>query len=108
MVLSLRVSELQVLLGFAGQSKFGKKNELQARAVNLIRRNSVPIKMKIMELYDSIHCGQGLLVTSQQAIPQAKKAVVFSLWSTLRKSTSSNQLSPIVTHHFYAVISSQN
>ncbi|XP_063225083.1 E3 SUMO-protein ligase PIAS3-like isoform X1 [Bacillus rossius redtenbacheri] len=71
MVLSLRVSELQVLLGFAGQSKFGKKNELQARAVNLIRRNSVPIKMKIMELYDSIQQGHTAGSLNAAPVPDA-------------------------------------
>ncbi|XP_076354602.1 E3 SUMO-protein ligase PIAS2-like isoform X7 [Tachypleus tridentatus] len=50
MVLNFRLSELQVLLGFAGRNKSGKKSELQARAVELLNMNSMPIQMKIREL----------------------------------------------------------
>ncbi|KYN03782.1 E3 SUMO-protein ligase PIAS3, partial [Cyphomyrmex costatus] len=55
MVLSFRVSELQMLLGFAGRNKSGRKNELQARALELLRLRSHPaIRLKIRELYKTI------------------------------------------------------
>ncbi|GAB6031238.1 hypothetical protein CHUAL_009049 [Chamberlinius hualienensis] len=51
MVLNFRVSELQVLLGFAGRSKTGRKDELQNRALELIKLKSAPVQMKIRELH---------------------------------------------------------
>lgn len=54
MVMTFRVSELQMLLGFAGRNKSGRKNELQTRALDLLRLKSAPIQMKIRELYKSI------------------------------------------------------
>ncbi|XP_014218502.1 E3 SUMO-protein ligase PIAS2 isoform X2 [Copidosoma floridanum] len=58
MVLSFRVSELQMLLGFAGRNKSGRKNELQARALELLRLRSHPVQLKIRELYKSIQADQ--------------------------------------------------
>lgn len=54
MVLSFRVSELQMLLGFAGRNKSGRKNELQTRALELLRLQSHPVQLKIRELYKTI------------------------------------------------------
>ncbi|NXI40390.1 PIAS1 ligase, partial [Galbula dea] len=52
MVLSFRVSELQVLLGFAGRNKSGRKQELLAKALQLLRAGCSPaVQMKIKELY---------------------------------------------------------
>ncbi|KAI6073008.1 E3 SUMO-protein ligase PIAS3 isoform X1 [Aix galericulata] len=52
MVLSFRVSELQVLLGFAGRNKSGRKHELLAKALQLLRSGCSPaVQMKIKELY---------------------------------------------------------
>ncbi|XP_069691208.1 E3 SUMO-protein ligase PIAS2 isoform X2 [Periplaneta americana] len=67
MVLSFRVSELQMLLGFAGRNKSGRKTELQARAVELLRLRSTPVQMKIKDLYKSIQQGQtsGLMPLQQ-------------------------------------------
>ncbi|XP_043508781.1 E3 SUMO-protein ligase PIAS2 isoform X1 [Frieseomelitta varia] len=58
MILSFRVSELQMLLGFAGRNKSGRKNELQARALELLRLRSHPIQLKIRELYKTIQAEQ--------------------------------------------------
>ncbi|XP_021928824.1 E3 SUMO-protein ligase PIAS2 isoform X2 [Zootermopsis nevadensis] len=71
MVLSFRVSELQMLLGFAGRNKSGRKTELQARAVELLRLRSTPVQMKIKDLYKSIQQGQasGLGPVQQQTNP---------------------------------------
>ncbi|XP_077988853.1 E3 SUMO-protein ligase PIAS2-like [Glandiceps talaboti] len=52
MVMSFRVSELQVLLGFAGKNKSGRKHELQARALQLLKSGcSTPVQIKIKDLY---------------------------------------------------------
>ncbi|XP_029436264.1 LOW QUALITY PROTEIN: E3 SUMO-protein ligase PIAS3 [Rhinatrema bivittatum] len=52
MVMSFRVSELQVLLGFAGRNKSGRKHELLSRALHLLKAGSSPhVQMKIKELY---------------------------------------------------------
>ncbi|VDI72023.1 E3 SUMO-protein ligase PIAS3, partial [Mytilus galloprovincialis] len=52
MVMSFRVSELQVLLGYAGRNKTGRKTELMQRALQLVQKGaSVPIQIKIRELY---------------------------------------------------------
>ncbi|CAH1796045.1 unnamed protein product, partial [Owenia fusiformis] len=52
MVMSFRVSELQVLLGFAGRNKTGKKQELLQRALQLVQKGcSTPVQIKIRELY---------------------------------------------------------
>ncbi|XP_021340261.1 E3 SUMO-protein ligase PIAS2-like isoform X7 [Mizuhopecten yessoensis] len=52
MVMSFRVSELQVLLGYAGRNKTGRKQELLQRAIQLVQKGaSVPIQIKIRELY---------------------------------------------------------
>ncbi|XP_077419809.1 E3 SUMO-protein ligase PIAS1-like isoform X2 [Vanacampus margaritifer] len=52
MVMSLRVSELQVLLGYAGRNKHGRKHELLSKALHLLKASSSPaVHMKIQELY---------------------------------------------------------
>nr|XP_057933234.1 E3 SUMO-protein ligase PIAS1-like isoform X2 [Doryrhamphus excisus] len=52
MVMSLRVSELQVLLGYAGRNKHGRKHELLTKALHLIKVGCSPaVHMKIKELY---------------------------------------------------------
>lgn len=52
MVMSLRVSELQVLLGYAGRNKHGRKHELVTKALHLLKAGCSPaVQMKIKELY---------------------------------------------------------
>ncbi|GFO21346.1 E3 sumo-protein ligase [Plakobranchus ocellatus] len=56
MVSSFRVSELHVLLGFAGRNKSGRKQELTQRALALVQKNcSLPVQIKIRELYRQIY-----------------------------------------------------
>ncbi|KAK9875249.1 hypothetical protein WA026_007641 [Henosepilachna vigintioctopunctata] len=57
MLVTFRVSELQMLLGFAGRNKTGRKTELQQRAHELLRVRSQPIQQKIRDLYKTIHVG---------------------------------------------------
>ncbi|XP_063876319.1 E3 SUMO-protein ligase PIAS2-like isoform X9 [Scylla paramamosain] len=54
MVMTFRVSELQMLLGYAGKNKTGRKNELQSRAMDIVRLRNPAIQAKIKELYKSI------------------------------------------------------
>ncbi|NXL68773.1 PIAS2 ligase, partial [Chordeiles acutipennis] len=52
MVSSFRVSELQVLLGFAGRNKSGRKHDLLMRALHLLKSSCSPaVQIKIRELY---------------------------------------------------------
>uniref|UniRef100_A0A673WCL6 Protein inhibitor of activated STAT, 2 n=1 Tax=Salmo trutta TaxID=8032 RepID=A0A673WCL6_SALTR len=53
MVASFRVSELQVLLGFAGRNKSGPKHELLLRVLHLLKNASCSpaVQIKIKELY---------------------------------------------------------
>ncbi|POI19004.1 hypothetical protein CIB84_017251, partial [Bambusicola thoracicus] len=52
MVMSFRVSELQVLLAFAGRNRSGRKRDLLAKALQLLRVGcSTAVQMKITELY---------------------------------------------------------
>ncbi|XP_041344136.1 E3 SUMO-protein ligase PIAS2-like, partial [Pyrgilauda ruficollis] len=52
MVSSFRVSELQVLLGFAGRNKSGRKHDLLMRALHLLKIGCSPaVQIKIRELY---------------------------------------------------------
>ncbi|KAL3285902.1 hypothetical protein HHI36_000421 [Cryptolaemus montrouzieri] len=54
MLVTFRVSELQMLLGFAGRNKTGRKTELQQRALELLKVRSHPIQQKIRDLYKTI------------------------------------------------------
>jgi len=52
MVLTFRVSELQLLLGLTSQSRCGRKTELMQRALALVERGvSTQVQLKIHELY---------------------------------------------------------
>ncbi|CAG2162346.1 unnamed protein product [Oppiella nova] len=53
MIMSFRVAELQMLLGFAGKQKCGKKNELQAQALELLKGRALTtsVQNKIKELH---------------------------------------------------------
>ncbi|XP_063814489.1 E3 SUMO-protein ligase PIAS2 isoform X1 [Pseudophryne corroboree] len=52
MVSRFRVSELQVLLGFAGRNKSGRKHDLVVRALQLLKNGcSAAVQVKIKELY---------------------------------------------------------
>lgn len=89
MVMSLRVSELQVLLGYAGRNKHGRKHELLTKALHLLKAGCSPaVQMKIKELYrrrfpqkivtptdlslSSVHATSASMTTplSPSAIPQ--------------------------------------
>ncbi|XP_061450877.1 E3 SUMO-protein ligase PIAS1 isoform X3 [Rhineura floridana] len=87
MVMSLRVSELQVLLGYAGRNKHGRKHELLTKALHLLKAGCSPaVQMKIKELYrrrfpqkimtpadlsiPSIHSSSLSATLSPSAIPQ--------------------------------------
>jgi len=58
MIAAFRVSELQLLLGFAGRNKYGKKEELLARALELAKIRSSPLQAKIRELFKASQASQ--------------------------------------------------
>lgn len=92
MVMGFRVSELTMLLSFAGRSRSGRKNELQARALELIKLRSNPINAKIRELYRSIQ-------QQTLALNQAPAESTAPYVSSLRSSSS---LSPSKTPGYSA------
>uniref|UniRef100_A0A8D0H297 RING-type E3 ubiquitin transferase n=1 Tax=Sphenodon punctatus TaxID=8508 RepID=A0A8D0H297_SPHPU len=54
MVMSFRVSDLQMLLGFVGRSKSGLKHELVTRALQLVQFDCSPeVFKKIKEIYET-------------------------------------------------------
>jgi len=59
MVKAFRMLELQNLMVFAGRSKAGRKNELQARALELVQLKSSDINLKIKELSLSMYKSLG-------------------------------------------------
>jgi len=87
MVMNFRVSELTMLLSFAGRSRSGRKTELQLRSLELIKLRSSPINAKIRELYRSIQ-------QQTVAVGQASVEPPPSYMSTTRSSSAAQQLSP--------------
>ncbi|KAG8454482.1 hypothetical protein GDO86_000921 [Hymenochirus boettgeri] len=73
MVMSFRVSDLQMLLGYVGRSKSGLKHELVTRALQLVQFDCSPeVFKKIKELYETRYAKKGSETNSQapnQPIP---------------------------------------
>jgi len=70
MILSYRVNDLQVLLSFAGKNRQGRKEELLARALDLVKLRSVPLQAKIREIYKaSQEAQQQTTMMGQGGIP---------------------------------------
>lgn len=69
MILTFRVTDLQMLLGFAGRNKNGKKHELQARALALVKIRSTPMQAKIRELYKASQESQAAAMMGQGGQP---------------------------------------
>uniref|UniRef100_A0A673UMI6 E3 SUMO-protein ligase PIAS4 n=1 Tax=Suricata suricatta TaxID=37032 RepID=A0A673UMI6_SURSU len=66
MVMSFRVSDLQMLLGFVGRSKSGLKHELVTRALQLVQFDCSPeLFKKIKELYETRYAKR-----SSEPVPQ--------------------------------------
>ncbi|NXN90389.1 PIAS4 ligase, partial [Bombycilla garrulus] len=71
MVMSFRVSDLQMLLGFVGRSKSGLKHELVTRALQLVQFDCSPeVFKKIKELYETRYNKKG-----SEAAPQRAEAL---------------------------------
>jgi len=60
MVMTFRVSELVMLLGYAGRNKTGRKQDLQARALDLAKSRNTSVVNKIRELHKTIQSQAGL------------------------------------------------
>lgn len=70
MVMSFRVSDLQMLLGFVGRSKSGLKHELVTRALQLVQFDCSPeVFKKIKELYETRYSKR----SSEAAQPQPQQ-----------------------------------
>lgn len=72
MVMSFRVSDLQMLLGFVGRSKSGLKHELVTRALQLVQFDCSPeVFKKIKELYETRYNKKGSEVAPAPARAEA-------------------------------------
>jgi len=70
MVMTFRVSELQLLLGLTNQSKCGRKTELLHRALTLIERGvSVAVQLKIREIFRKYAPPQRAVLGSGYNVP---------------------------------------
>ena len=70
MVMTFRVSELQLLLGLTNQSKCGRKTELLQRALGLIDRGvSVAVQLKIREIFRKYTPPQRAVLGSGYNVP---------------------------------------
>ena len=83
MVMTFRVSELQLLLGLAGQSRCGRKTELMQRALTLVDRGvSSSVQLKIKELYQKytqrLSTGYMFNGTVQGTTSSGRVAIFFS------------------------------
>ncbi|KAJ6662935.1 hypothetical protein lerEdw1_011139 [Lerista edwardsae] len=76
MVMSLRVSELQVLLGYAGRNKHGRKHELLTKALHLLKAGCSPaVQMKIKELYRR-RFPQKIMTPADLSIPNVHSSAI--------------------------------
>ncbi|XP_066192188.1 E3 SUMO-protein ligase PIAS4 isoform X3 [Sylvia atricapilla] len=79
MVMSFRVSDLQMLLGFVGRSKSGLKHELVTRALQLVQFDCSPeVFKKIKELYETRYNKKGSEVAAAPAPPRAEPLALHS------------------------------
>jgi len=69
MIISFRVTDLQVLLGFAGKNRQGRKEELLTRALDLVKIRSVPMQAKIREIYKASQEAQQSTMMGQGGQP---------------------------------------
>nr|XP_021400782.1 E3 SUMO-protein ligase PIAS4 [Lonchura striata domestica] len=79
MVMSFRVSDLQMLLGFVGRSKSGLKHELVTRALQLVQFDCSPeVFKKIKELYETRYNKKGSEVAPPPAPHRAEALALHS------------------------------
>ncbi|XP_015741965.1 E3 SUMO-protein ligase PIAS4 isoform X2 [Coturnix japonica] len=72
MVMSFRVSDLQMLLGFVGRSKSGLKHELVTRALQLVQFDCSPeVFKKIKELYETRYAKKSSEAPQPHRSPEA-------------------------------------
>ncbi|KAJ1179393.1 hypothetical protein NDU88_004627 [Pleurodeles waltl] len=84
MVMSLRVSELQVLLGYAGRNKHGRKHELLTKALHLLKAGCSPaVQMKVKELYRR-RFPQKIMTSADLSVPNVHSS---SMSATLSPSS---------------------
>ncbi|XP_073419135.1 E3 SUMO-protein ligase PIAS4 [Dendrobates tinctorius] len=70
MVMSFRVSDLQMLLGYVGRSKSGLKHELVTRALQLVQFDCSPeVFKKIKELYETRYSKKASDVVPAAPVP---------------------------------------
>ncbi|XP_054154401.1 E3 SUMO-protein ligase PIAS2-like isoform X2 [Oppia nitens] len=105
MIMSFRVAELQMLLGFAGKQKSGKKNELQVQALELLKGRSLTtsIQNKIKELHRQRYNNLSYLGNNSSDTLDSDYGHSMSLRSTTGGHHSVNQMtSQSSSNHQYS------
>ncbi|XP_078288181.1 E3 SUMO-protein ligase PIAS3-like [Rhinoraja longicauda] len=102
MVLSFRVSELQVLLAFSGRNKSGRKHELLTKVLYMLKTGCSPgVQMKIKELYRrrfprKCHAAMEMPLQAGAGLPPSSAALALTSPPQLHYSTTSALLSPLL------------
>ncbi|KAJ1085214.1 hypothetical protein NDU88_005347 [Pleurodeles waltl] len=98
MVMSFRVSDLQVLLGFVGRSKSGLKHELVTRALQLVQFDCSPdVFKKIKELYETRYakkCSEGAQQTTPPPSVAHRSPETLTIHPTYEHSGSAPRTAP--------------
>lgn len=78
------INKSNFFLGFAGRNKYGKKEELLARALELAKIRSSPLQNKIRELYKASQADQEVAEmmgpNGQPINPYGKENNYFIFW----------------------------
>ncbi|XP_065508561.1 E3 SUMO-protein ligase PIAS4 isoform X1 [Caloenas nicobarica] len=104
MVMSFRVSDLQMLLGFVGRSKSGLKHELVTRALQLVQFDCSPeVFKKIKELYETRYAKKSSEVVQPQP-QQHRSPEALSIHSSYDRGSTVARTSISTTNIDYPVL----
>lgn len=97
MVMSFRVSDLQMLLGYVGRSKSGLKHELVTRALQLVQFDCSPeVFKKIKELYETRYSKKptDLVTTAATQLTQSHRSDSLLVHPSFDHGTSATRTQP--------------
>ncbi|XP_073451244.1 E3 SUMO-protein ligase PIAS4 [Aquarana catesbeiana] len=97
MVMSFRVSDLQMLLGYVGRSKSGLKHELVTRALQLVQFDCSPeVFKKIKELYETRYSKKptDLVTTAATQLTQSHRSDSLLIHPSFDHGTTATRTQP--------------
>ncbi|XP_040178504.1 E3 SUMO-protein ligase PIAS4 [Rana temporaria] len=97
MVMSFRVSDLQMLLGYVGRSKSGLKHELVTRALQLVQFDCSPeVFKKIKELYETRYSKKptDLVTTAATQLTQSHRSDSLLVHPSFDHGTTATRTQP--------------